>query len=671
MVLDLLSVTNTAATKAATVAAMGQRSIVKSMERLFTGKRLNSAAEDAAGVAIVSRLEAELKQKNQSLQNAANAQALLATADGAMGKIAAILQRVRELAVQAANETYSSADRAALNAEKKELLAEMDSIANTTSWAGQKLLDGTFKDKYFKVHSGTVALDSFSTSIKNMSSSSLESDFTPVKIGNEENVNTEITGSQEKAHVVKLSGGGYAITWISSSSRDVKVQLFDENSTKIGSEITVNSTTSGFQGWGDTSPISALSNGGFVIVYQSPDASENGSFGQRFDSTGSKIGSEFQINTTTSGDNSNASVSAFDAGGFVATWRSADSNGWGVYGQIFDSNGNKQGDEFQVNSYTSGSQHRSSVATLSNGTFIVTWESEGQDGDGDAIFGQIYNHDGTKKGSEFQINSRTAFDQKEPTIKRLENDLFVVVWNTHNSSTGEDTVMGQIFDSEGQRRFSEFQINTTTSSGFAVPQLTALSDGGFMTVWRQLSFQGGSSDGSSYGIYGQRFDSNGSRLGSEVQINTSAYGAQLNPSVTQINNGYVISVWSGPSDGDSSGIIKQKFDVTGISTGTNSEIQFTSSRDSASAIDRLDAMLQTLTSRRGSIGAISNRLDHNISNNTDIANNLTKSISKIRDANFAAETATLAKQQIFQQSSIAMVAQANTSKQTVLALLLE
>ena len=378
MVLDLLSVTNTAATKAATVAAMGQRSIVKSMERLFTGKRLNSAAEDAAGVAIVSRLEAELKQKNQSLQNAANAQALLATADGAMGKIAAILQRVRELAVQAANETYSSADRAALNAEKKELLAEMDSIANTTSWAGQKLLDGTFKDKYFKVHSGTVALDSFSTSIKNMSSSSLEADFTPVKIGNEENVNTEITGSQEKAHVVKLSGGGYAITWISSSSRDVKVQLFDENSTKIGSEITVNSTTSGFQGWGDTSPISALSNGGFVIVYQSPDANENGSFGQRFDSTGSKIGSEFQINTTTSGDNSNASVSAFDAGGFVATWRSADSNGWGVYGQIFDSSGNKQGGEFQVNSYTSGSQHRSSVATLSNGTFIVTWGSKGK-----------------------------------------------------------------------------------------------------------------------------------------------------------------------------------------------------------------------------------------------------------------------------------------------------
>ena len=84
--LDLLSVTNTAATKAATVAAMGQRSIVKSMERLFTGKRLNSAADDAAGVAIFSRLEAELKQKNQSLQNAANAQALLATADGAMGK---------------------------------------------------------------------------------------------------------------------------------------------------------------------------------------------------------------------------------------------------------------------------------------------------------------------------------------------------------------------------------------------------------------------------------------------------------------------------------------------------------------------------------------------------------------------------------------------------------
>ena len=211
-----------------------------------------------------------------------------------------------------------------------------------------------------------------------------------------------------------------------------KFNYLIENSTKIGSEITVNSTTSGFQGWGDTSPISALSNGGFVIVYQSPDASENGSFGQRFDSTGSKIGSEFQINTTTSGDNSNASVSAFDAGGFVATWRSADSNGWGVYGQIFDSSGNKQGGEFQVNSYTSGSQHRSSVATLSNGTFIVTWESEGQDGDGDAIFGQLQSDD-TKKGSEFQINSRTAFDPKEPTIKRLENDC-LLLFGTHTTA---------------------------------------------------------------------------------------------------------------------------------------------------------------------------------------------------------------------------------------------
>jgi flagellin-like hook-associated protein FlgL len=648
---------------------MSQRSIETSMERLSTGKRINSAADDAAGVAISSRLNANLKGINQSIRNALDAQALFDTAEGAMQETERLLQRIRELAVQAANDTNSANDRAALDAEKTQLLAEIDRIAGATTWAGQNLLDGTFTNKSFNVGGGTTAMDSFSTSLGNMSLSGLETDFTPVKIGNEEIVNTNVTADQEYAHVVKLSGGGYVVAWRDLSSTDVKAQLFNENGTKIGSEITVNSTTSGFQGWGDTSPISALSDGGFVIVYQSPDASGVGQFGQIFDSSGSKVGSEFQINTNTSGDQNNASVSAFDAGGFVATWTSADSNGWGVFSQIFDSSGNKQGGEFQVNSYTSRSQWRSSVATLANGTFVVTWESDGQDGDGDGIFGQMYNNDGVKKNSEFQINSGTSLDQKEPTVKRLENDLFVVVWNTHNSSTGEDSVMGQIFDSEGQHRFSEFQINTTTSSGFAVPQVTAMSDGGFMTVWRQLSFQGGNSDGSSYGIYGQRFDSTGSRLGSEILLNSSTSGGQLNPSVAQLNNEQLISVWSGPGDGDSNGVIKQRFNVSGMSNGTNPEIKLTSVNASASAINRLESILQALNSRRASLGALSNRIDHIVANNTNISLNIAKSISRIEDADFAAETTNLAKQQILQQAAVAMLAQANASKQNILTLL--
>ena len=256
--------------------------------------------------------------------------------------------------------------------------------------------------------------------------------------------------------------------------------------------------------------------------------------------------------------------------------------------------------------------------------------------------------------------------------------------------------MGQIFGSDGQRRFSEFQINTTASSGFAVPQVIAMSDGGFMTVWRQFSFQGSSSDGSSYGIYGQRFDSNGRRLGSEIQLNTSTSGGQSNPSVAQLNNGNLISVWHGPGDGDSGGIIKQRFDTsgttttsisttikttaannstTGTTTSTSStaeeipEISLTTRSGASLNLTSIDTALETLNSQRASLGALSNRIDHIVANNTNTATYIAKSISRIEDADFAAETSNLAKQQILQQAATSMLAQANASKQNILTLL--
>ena len=119
------------------------------MERLSTGKRINSAADDAAGVAITSRLTSNIKGINQSIRNAMDAQALIDTAEGGLQETEALLQRIRELAVQAASDTNSSADRAALDAEKTQLMAEIDRIATSTTWAGQKLLDGTFSNKNF------------------------------------------------------------------------------------------------------------------------------------------------------------------------------------------------------------------------------------------------------------------------------------------------------------------------------------------------------------------------------------------------------------------------------------------------------------------------------------------------------------------------------------------
>jgi flagellin len=133
--------TNIGAIAASAASSAINRSLETSMERLSTGKRINAAADDAAGVAIASRLTAEVRGTNQAIRNALDAQALIDTAEGAHEEVVNILQRMRELAVQGANDTNNSTDRTNLEAELDALLAEIDRIAATTTWAGKTLLN--------------------------------------------------------------------------------------------------------------------------------------------------------------------------------------------------------------------------------------------------------------------------------------------------------------------------------------------------------------------------------------------------------------------------------------------------------------------------------------------------------------------------------------------------
>ena len=114
-----------------------------SMERLSTGKRINGAADDAAGVAIASRLTSEIRGTNQAIRNALDAQAMVDTAEGALDEVVNIMQRMRELAVQASNQTNNSTDLANLNTEYQAMAAELTRIEDSTTWAGQMLLDGS------------------------------------------------------------------------------------------------------------------------------------------------------------------------------------------------------------------------------------------------------------------------------------------------------------------------------------------------------------------------------------------------------------------------------------------------------------------------------------------------------------------------------------------------
>ena len=138
--------TNTGALMAQAAASSVNKEMEISMERLSTGKRINGASDDAAGVAIASRLTSEIKGTNQAIRNAMDAQALIDTAEGAHAEVENILQRMRELAVQASNDTNATADRSMLQEEFDQLHDEINRISAATTWAGQNLLDGSGGD---------------------------------------------------------------------------------------------------------------------------------------------------------------------------------------------------------------------------------------------------------------------------------------------------------------------------------------------------------------------------------------------------------------------------------------------------------------------------------------------------------------------------------------------
>ncbi|MAZ88271.1 MAG: flagellar biosynthesis protein FliC [Cellvibrionaceae bacterium] len=160
------------------VAALNsQRQLVKSgndmaeaMERLSSGRRINTAADDAAGLAIANRQTSQIRGLDQAIRNANDGVSLIQTAEGALDETTNILQRMRELAIQSANGIYSDADRSTLDAEVQQLKAELDRISETTSFNGQKVLDGTLGDVELQIGSEANETVSFSVQASDIES---------------------------------------------------------------------------------------------------------------------------------------------------------------------------------------------------------------------------------------------------------------------------------------------------------------------------------------------------------------------------------------------------------------------------------------------------------------------------------------------------------------------
>ncbi|KKL49815.1 hypothetical protein LCGC14_2311740, partial [marine sediment metagenome] len=414
------------------------------------------------------------------------------------------------------------------------------------------------------------------------------------KIGAEFQVNTYITDVQASSSVASLSNSQFVVTWESfgqdGSEYGVYGQLFNADGTKSGSEFLVNTYTTGPQRYPS---VASLSNGNFIVTWESfgQDGDLRGVYGQIFNADGTKSGSEFQVNTYITGSQVHPSVASLGIDKFVVTWMSLgqDGDGWGIYGQIFNADGTKSGSEFQVNTYTADGQMYPSAASLSNGKFVVTWDSYYQDGDDYGVYGQVFNADGTKSGSEFLVNTYTTSNQLDPSVARLNNDEFVVTWTSDWQDGSSAGVYGQIFNADGTKNGSEFPVNTYTTSPQRYPSVASLSNDKFVVTWTS-DWQ----DGSSVGVYGQIFNADGTKSGSEFPVNTYT-GFQWFSSVANLNKGKFVVTWrSDGQDGDLYGVYGQIFEViipTSSTTSATTSTITSSTAEEVSGADRVNSIM--------------------------------------------------------------------------------
>jgi len=149
--------TNVAALRASNASAKANTGLQSALERLSTGKRINSAKDDAAGLAIASKMTSEIRGMNAAIRNANDGISMSQTADGAMGEVTNILQRLRELAVQGANGTLSDADKESLQVEVDQLVEQITDIADNVTFNGTKLFDGGSAGKTITLQTGAQA----------------------------------------------------------------------------------------------------------------------------------------------------------------------------------------------------------------------------------------------------------------------------------------------------------------------------------------------------------------------------------------------------------------------------------------------------------------------------------------------------------------------------------
>jgi hypothetical protein len=324
-----------------------------------------------------------------------------------------------------------------------------------------------------------------------------------VPLGPEFRVNSYTTSNQFGPAVASDASGNFVVVWTSQlqdgSAFGIFGQRYASTGAPAGPEFRVNTYTAGSQ---FVPSLSAADAGTFTVAWMSPDGSDYGIFAQRYASTGTPVGPEFRVNTYTAAYQALPRIGTDPAGNFVVVWGSdgQDGSAYGIFGQRYASSGAPIGAEFRINTYTTGDQSGPEVDTDGTGNFVVVWQSAPQDGSGQGLFGQRFAASGAPVGAEFRVNTYTTLDQSRPSLALDSSGNFAVVWQSAGQDGSGNGVFGQRYSAAGAPQGPEFRVNTYVASDQVGPSVAADSAGDFVVAWSSLG-----QDGSNYGVFGQRY----------------------------------------------------------------------------------------------------------------------------------------------------------------------
>ncbi|MCP4657363.1 MAG: hypothetical protein GY856_18280 [bacterium] len=282
-------------------------------------------------------------------------------------------------------------------------------------------------------------------------------------------------GDHSDAVVASDGDGNFVVAWAGRDGSPVRIlaRCYDRHGIPLGEEIEV--AVRDF-GTSEGVAVARAAGGDFVVVWTGRDSSDTGIFARRYDPFGLPRGDAFQVNTGESGYQYSVAVVA-DATGIVVVWTGTDEDRQGIFARRYDRDGQPQGDEFRVNTLTTGRQSQPAVASDPEGNLVIAWRAEDFDGNDRGIFAQRYDGTGQTLGSEFRVDGNIG-GHRRPAIARDAAGNFLIAWVAGG-------IVGQRFSPSGTPQHGIFRIDQRSGSASRSPAVSVDAAGTFVVVYPQ------------------------------------------------------------------------------------------------------------------------------------------------------------------------------------------